>query len=116
MDTFTLRYMARCVCGVFITGANPLLQSVIPALGAKGEKPHNEELTPLIPQTLWGDVEDGSLFICHRDVIPPTEFIAAYSTGDVPTRIQPGDIGQITHNIIFAKSELIPGKTGVFLS
>ena len=74
------------VCEVFTTGANPLLQTVLPATCTKDEKPHDEKLTPVILQTLWEDVQDGSLFLCHRDVIPSTEFIAASSTGAVPKK------------------------------
>ena len=74
------------VCEIFTTGANPLLKHVLPANTGKDEKPHDEKLTPLILQTLWEDVQDGSLFLCHRNSIPTNEFIAASSTGAVPKK------------------------------
>ena len=73
-------------CEVFATGGNPLLQTVLPAISGEDEKPHGEKLTPLILQTLWEDVQDGSMFLRRRDVIPPTEFVAASSTGTVPKK------------------------------
>ena len=74
------------VCEIFTTGANPLLKAVFPANNDKDEKPHDEKLTPMILQTLWEDVQDGSLFLCHRKSIPSSEFIAASSTGAVPKK------------------------------
>ena len=74
------------VCEAFRTGANPLLGKVAPALSDRGGKPHEEKLTPITPQTLCGDVQGGSLFICHRDSVLPCEFISASSTGAAPKK------------------------------
>ena len=111
--------IADRVMDIFTQWANPWVRDVKMPVSEADTLPHQQSMTGLILQTMWGDVDEGFLFIRHQDSIQMGELISPSPTGEVakrnPDRTISDKMGIISDlrrvNLALKKEEVFPATT-----
>ena len=111
--------IADQVMEIFTNGVNPWMRGQKPPTCEEDTLPHQRSMTNIILKTLWGDVNEGLLFICHKSSVPEQEMIFPTCTGTATKRNPDRTISEKLRiiadlrrvNLALRKEELFPVMT-----
>ena len=111
--------IADQVMEIFTRGVNPWMRKQKPPTSEEDTLPHQRSMTNSILKTMWEDVNEGFLFICHKSAVPEQEMIFPTCTGTVTKKNPDRTISEKLRiisdlrrvNLALRKEELFPVMT-----